>query len=82
MIKHCVLFTGRPPTDPGIGFLPPNPTNGSDGQGFMTFRVRANQNTPNLERIDAKASIVFDQNEPIVTPEIFNTVIYKTSNKV
>lgn len=68
------MSAGRPPSDPGIGFLPPNPENGTDGQGFMTFCVRAKSATPDLARITAIARIVFDQNEPIDTPEIFNTV--------
>jgi len=66
------LPEGEPPLDPSIGFLPPN--NGTTGQGFVSFTVRAHQQVPSLSTIDAKASIVFDQNEPIDTPPIFNTV--------
>ena len=58
--------------DPSIGFLPPN--NGSSGQGFVSFTVRVKQRVETLIRIDAEADIIFDQNEPIVTPPIFNTV--------
>ena len=58
--------------DPSIGFLPPN--NGSTGQGFVSFTVRVKQGVETLTRIDAEADIIFDQNEPIVTPPIFNTV--------
>ena len=61
------------PDDPAIGFLPPN--NGTDGQGFVTFRINAALHVPTNARIDANASIIFDQNEPIVTPPIFNTVM-------
>jgi len=67
-----ILPEGEPPLDPSIGFLPPN--NGTTGQGFVSFTVRADQQVPSLSTIDAKASIVFDQNEPIETPPIFNTV--------
>jgi len=72
---HCKLLlshAGEAPVDPSIGFLPPN--NGTDGQGFVTFSVRAREQASNLFRIDATASIIFDQNEPIDTPPIFNTV--------
>ena len=65
-------MTGEAPDDPRTGFLPPN--NGTTGQGYVTFTVRLKKNLPSLTRIDAKASIYFDKNEPIVTPPIFNTV--------
>ena len=63
---------GEAPDDPLTGFLPPN--NGTTGQGYVTFTVRQKKNLPSLSRIDAKASIYFDKNEPIDTPPIFNTV--------
>lgn len=65
-------LTGEAPDDPRTGFLPPN--NGTTGQGYVTFSVRLAKNLPPLARIDAKASIYFDKNEPIDTPPIFNTV--------
>ena len=65
-------MTGEAPDDPRTGFLPPN--NGTTGQGYVTFTVRLKKNLPPLTRIDAKASIYFDKNEPIDTPPIFNTV--------
>ena len=67
-----VLMTGETPDDPLTGFLPPN--NGTTGQGYVTFSVRLKKNVQSLARIDAKASIYFDKNEPIDTPPIFNTV--------
>ena len=63
---------GEPPVDPTVGFLPPN--NGTNGQGFVTFTVQTKEQLSSLTRVDAKATIVFDQNEPIDTPPIFNTV--------
>ncbi|XP_071964990.1 uncharacterized protein [Antedon mediterranea] len=66
--------TRRMPTDPLKGFLPPNPENGTDGQGFVTFRVKPRVSTIDLSVIDAKASIIFDNNDPIETPPIFNTI--------
>ena len=65
-------ITGEAPDDPLTGFLPPN--NGTSGQGYVTFTVGLKKNLPSLARIDAKASIYFDKNEPIDTPPIFNTV--------
>ena len=65
-------MAGEPPVDPTVGFLPPN--NGTDGQGFVTFTIRADDQVKSLARIDAEATIIFDQNEPIATPPIFNTV--------
>lgn len=64
--------TGEAPSDPNIGFLPPN--NGTTGQGFVTFTIYPDDDASNLAVIDAEASIVFDANEPINTPPIFNTV--------
>ncbi len=58
--------------DPSIGFLPPN--NLTSGQGFVTFSIFADDDVSNLATIDAEASIIFDANEPIDTPPIFNTV--------
>ena len=63
---------GEPPIDPNIGILPPN--NGTSGQGFVTFFVNLKEDVGTLDRIDAEAIIIFDQNEEIKTPPIFNTV--------
>ena len=65
---------GERPSDPLVGFLPPNPENGTSGQGFITYTVRAKDETKTYAVIDAKADIIFDQNEAIPTPPIFNTV--------
>ena len=67
-------YSGEVPDDPTIGFLPPN--NGTSGQGFVSFRVQAADQVVPLAQIDANASIIFDQNEPILTPPIFNTVSF------
>ena len=55
-----------------MGFLPPN--NGTNGQGFVEFSVRPKRDVQSLVVIDAEATIYFDENEPIDTPPIFNTV--------
>ncbi len=65
--------TGEIPVDPTIGFLPPD-SDGSIGQGFVNYTVRANADVPTGTVIDAKATIVFTTQEPIDTPAIFNTL--------
>ncbi len=66
--------TGVKPIDPLVGFLPVNNKEVGDGEGFATYTVKPKKETANGERIDAVATIVFDNNAPIDTPEIFNTV--------
>ena len=67
-----MLPTGEAPLDASIGFLPPN--NGTTGQGFVTYQIRTKQDVASGAVIDAVASIIFDANEPIDTPPIFNTI--------
>ena len=71
-VPNFFSITGETPDNPLTGFLPPN--NGTTGQGYVSFTVRLKKNAQSLARIDAKASIYFDKNEPIDTPPIFNTV--------
>jgi RHS repeat-associated protein len=63
--------TGELATGVEDGFLPPN-VNGS-GEGFVNYSVEPNPNLPTGTAIEAQASIVFDTNEPIVTPLVVNT---------
>ena len=65
--------TGEIPDDVDAGFLPPNNAN-HDGEGFVNYRINAKANLSTGAVIDAEASIVFDTNEPINTPPIFNTI--------
>ena len=65
--------TGNIPDDVDAGFLPPN-NDDHDGEGFVTYRVNAKPGLPTGTRLDAEASIVFDTNEAIETPAIFNTL--------
>ena len=65
--------TGEPPTDPLAGFLPPN-LNPPEGQGSVSFTVDPVGSLPTGTEIRNQASIVFDLNEPIVTPEWLNTI--------
>ncbi|MBE9160631.1 putative Ig domain-containing protein [Nodosilinea sp. LEGE 06152] len=71
--------TGEIPVNPLIGFLPPdNPTtenpDGGLGDGFVNYTVKAKRDVTTGAVIDAKATIVFDTEEPIDTPPIFNTI--------
>jgi len=66
--------TGLPPTNPLAGFLPVNDLETGVGQGFVTYTIRAKENAVTGDVIDAQAEIVFDVNEPLDTPPIFNTI--------
>lgn len=65
--------TGRPPTDPLAGFLPPN-KKPPEGDGSVLFTVMPRQQLATGTQIRNSASIVFDQNAPIVTPAWLNTI--------
>lgn len=66
-------ITLDPLDDPDAGFLPANHVP-PEGEGFVTYIVRANPALPTGTRIANTAHIVFDVNPPIDTPEWFNTV--------
>ncbi len=57
------------------GVLPVNNSNG-DGQGQLCFSVRLRDGLPDGTDIDAKATIIFDSNEPINTPVWHNQTDY------
>lgn len=65
--------TGDLPENPLVGFLPPNVT-GPEGEGFVNYTVRPKASLVTPDRIDAAASIVFDVNDPLLTPAIFHTI--------
>lgn len=48
------------------GFLPPNITKPA-GEGYVMYKLKPKPNLPHLTPMRSKASIYFDQNEPIVT---------------
>jgi RHS repeat-associated protein/uncharacterized repeat protein (TIGR01451 family) len=62
------------PYDALAGFLPPNNTNTHCGEGYLTFRVKPKLGLEIGTRIENKASIVFDLNDPIETPVVTNTI--------
>lgn len=65
--------TGNPPEDPLAGFLPPD-VNPPEGDGSVLFTVMPKKDLATGTTIRNKARIVFDVNEPIDTPEWFNTI--------
>ncbi|MBE7502048.1 MAG: hypothetical protein HS113_17490, partial [Verrucomicrobiales bacterium] len=65
--------TGWWPENPLIGFLYPNTTN-RIGEGSLSYLVRAKAGLPSGTRIENRARIVFDVNDPIDTPLVFNTI--------
>jgi len=65
--------TGDLPVDALAGFLPPDNPDGV-GDGFVNFGVKADRLATTGARLDARARIVFDTEEPIDTPDIMNTI--------
>jgi hypothetical protein len=65
--------TQQPPTDPQAGFLPPDQTP-PEGEGSVLFTVSPKTGLPTGTPIKNKASIVFDVNAAIDTPEWLNTL--------
>jgi uncharacterized repeat protein (TIGR01451 family) len=65
--------TGFWPQDALSGFLPPENGTGR-GQGHVKFGVRPRGNLPLGTAITNVATIVFDNNDPIATPSVWNIV--------
>jgi hypothetical protein len=65
--------TGLPPTDPTVGFLPPD-VNGIEGQGSVQFNVVPNSGQTTGTQITNMATVVFDTNAPINTPSWLNSL--------
>jgi hypothetical protein len=65
--------TGDVPANPLAGFLPVN-TKSPAGEGFVSYTIRPRSDAQNGEVVNAQARIIFDINEPIDTPPIFNTL--------
>ena len=72
LLQSIDPLTGLPPSNPLVGFLPPN--NGTNGQGHVTFSVDLKSSVQSLTKVTEKASIVFDENPHIDTSTIFHTV--------
>ena len=65
--------TRLPPSDPTLGFLPPD-VDGLSGQAFVGFTVSPKAGLANGTTISNQASIVFDANPAILTPTWVNTI--------
>ena len=63
--------THLPPSDPSIGFLPPD-TDGMKGQAAVIFNVASKRGLAEGASISNTASIVFDTNAAIATPTWVN----------
>ena len=66
-------LTNALPEDPLVGFLPPNITP-PEGDGNIVYTVRPLPTIQTGTVVRNKATIVFDLNDPIDTPEWFNTI--------
>jgi RHS repeat-associated protein len=61
------------PSDPFPGFLPPD-TNPPNGEAFVTYRIRPRANASTAARINALATVVFDEEPPLDTAPVFNAI--------
>lgn len=73
IFKSIEPATGELPSNPLSGFLPVNDTL-HRGEGYLTFTVKPKATARTGDTVHAKAKIVFDVNDPIDTPPIFNTI--------
>ncbi len=65
--------TGETPTNPLTGFLPVDDGTGI-GDGFATYSIQANANVQSGTTISAQATVVFNNQPPLSTAEITNTI--------
>lgn len=68
--------TGWEPDDAYAGFLPPEDASRitNRGEGYVSFRIKPKTDLSTGTEIRNSASIVFDVNPPIVTPQTLNTI--------
>jgi RHS repeat-associated protein len=67
-------LTGKPPTDPLAGFLPPNNPNDHRGEGHVSFGIKPRSNSTWGTAITNSASIIFDTEASITTNVVMNTI--------
>ena len=65
--------TGEMTQDVLAGFLPPNATS-PEGEGWVAYSIKPLAAAQSGDLIRPRAEIVFDWNEPIATPDTFNTI--------
>jgi hypothetical protein len=61
------------PGDPLAGFLPPN-VMPPEGEGYVSYSVQPKSSDATATQISAQATVFFDFEAPINTPQIFNTI--------
>src|SRR5262249_50419163 len=61
------------PIDPLAGFLPPD-QNAPQGEGFVNYNIQPRAGLTTGTRVNAQATVVFDNNAPINTALRFNTI--------
>jgi RHS repeat-associated protein len=61
------------PANPLVGFLPPD-TSPPSGEGYIDYTIQPRPALATGTVLDAQASIVFDTNAAIATPQVTNTV--------
>ena len=66
--------TGLPPNDPDLGILPVNDSITRAGEGAVTYNILPKRTANTLDTLHAQASIIFDENESILTNIEFNTI--------
>ena len=66
--------TGEPTREVRDGFLPVNDSLNRRGEGFVNFKIRPESTSETFDKIEPQASIVFDTEEPVLTPYVFNTI--------
>jgi len=65
--------TGDLPADPLTGMLPVNDAQ-HHGEGSVSYTIKPKVTARTRDIVSPKAKIVFDVNEPIDTPPLFNTI--------
>lgn len=73
------IFESKNPINAGVpnadlGFLLVNDSISHKGEGFVSFNIRPNPASHTGDSIHAIASIVFDIEKSLATPQIFNTI--------
>ncbi len=55
--------------------LPPKKDNEEASNGFVIFKVKIKNDTPDFSRISNKSEIYFDFNDAVITNEVFHTIV-------
>lgn len=66
--------TGEITRDPEAGFLPVNDSITHRGEGFVNFTIKPKESSQTFDLIEPQAGIIFDSNDPVITPSVLNTI--------